>query len=71
MKNCTVDADIRSASTPPSFEPLLLVRDDKDELRCVSNRRIFERGRYSPKRETGTHHFDQLLAQRLQTGVGA
>jgi hypothetical protein len=25
----------------------------------------FDRGRYSPARETGTHHFDKLLGQFL------
>jgi len=30
--------------------------------------RIYERGRYSPARETGTHHFHQMLAARLSGG---
>jgi choline monooxygenase len=25
--------------------------------------RLYDRGRYSPRRETGTHHFHQLLAR--------
>jgi choline monooxygenase len=25
--------------------------------------RLYHRGRYSPRRETGTHHFHQLLAR--------
>ncbi|MEK6676011.1 MAG: aromatic ring-hydroxylating dioxygenase subunit alpha [Planctomycetota bacterium] len=28
--------------------------------------RLYERGRYSPSRETGTHHFHRMLAARLQ-----
>ena len=27
--------------------------------------RLYERGRYSPKHETGTHHFHRLLAREL------
>jgi choline monooxygenase len=27
--------------------------------------RLYHRGRYSPRRETGTHHFHQLLARFL------
>jgi choline monooxygenase len=28
--------------------------------------RIYTRGRYSPTRETGTHHFHRLLAEALR-----
>jgi choline monooxygenase len=28
--------------------------------------RLYDRGRYSPRREQGPHHFHQLLARALQ-----
>jgi len=43
-------------------------REDEAVVEAVQRgvrSRIYERGRYSPKRETGTHHFHQLLAAHL------
>ncbi len=35
--------------------------------RGVSSR-LYDRGRFSPRREVGTHHFHQLLAQYMNDG---
>jgi choline monooxygenase len=43
-------------------------REDEAVVEAVQRglrSRIYERGRYSPKRETGTHHFHRLLAAHL------
>lgn len=31
--------------------------------------RLYSRGRYSPRREVGTHHFHMLLARFLEDGA--
>jgi len=57
----TVDADIRRARTIPSrayFDP------DARGLPVVCSR-LYDRGRYSPRREVGTHHVHTLLARLL------
>lgn len=41
-------------------------REDESIVECVQkgiNSRFYESGRYSPKRETGTHHFHRLIAE--------
>jgi len=49
-------------------EPLLLTVDENVQTHCLSNvctHRGNDRGRYSPRREAGTHHFHKLLARFL------
>lgn len=43
-------------------------REDESVVECVQRglrSRIYQRGRYSPTREQGTHHFHRLLAEAL------
>lgn len=43
-------------------------REDESVVEAVQRgvrSRLYERGRYSPKHETGTHHFHRLLAREL------
>jgi len=45
-------------------------REDEAIVETVQkgiNSRFYRGGRYAPKRETGTHHFHQLLAQFMNT----
>ena len=37
-----------------------------DNIAC-EEARLYNRGRYCPRRETGTHHFHKLLARFLNT----
>jgi hypothetical protein len=32
--------------------------------------RLYDRGRYSERREVGTHHFHELLAAFMASGIG-
>ena len=43
-------------------------REDESVVECVQQgvrSRIYERGRYSPSREQGVHHFHRLLAAAI------
>jgi phenylpropionate dioxygenase-like ring-hydroxylating dioxygenase large terminal subunit len=46
-------------------------REDEAIVECVQKgvrSRLYGRGRYSPKREQGVHHFHRLLAEALGDG---
>ena len=47
---------------------VLVVRLHLIGQRGVSGR-LYDRGRYSPARETGVHHFHRLLAEYMNLGV--
>jgi choline monooxygenase len=45
--------------------------EDEEVVKCVQKgvrSRLYDRGRYSPTRETGVHHFHRLLARFLAEG---
>jgi choline monooxygenase len=48
--------------------------EDEDVVQSVQRgvrSRLYHRGRYSPRREVGTHHFHQLLARFMNGGTAA
>jgi choline monooxygenase len=43
-------------------------REDESVVEAVQHgvrSRLYERGRYSPKHETGTHHFHRMLVEQI------
>ena len=49
----------------------LVEMEDEEVVESVQagvRSRLYDRGRYSPKRETGTHHFHRLLARFMSEG---
>jgi phenylpropionate dioxygenase-like ring-hydroxylating dioxygenase large terminal subunit len=50
----------------------LVEMEDEEVVESVQagvRSRLYDRGRYSPKRETGTHHFHRLLARFMSQGA--
>lgn len=62
MKPFEIDADVTRASIPPSQ-----VYHDAAVYALHRGVRsgLYDRGRYSSRRETGTHYFHRLLARAL------
>lgn len=49
----------------------LVEMEDEEVVESVQGGALaaYDRGRYSPKRETGTHHFHRLLARFMNQGA--
>ena len=62
----------RGRTSRPSRELDRVEREDESIVEAVQKgvrSRLYDRGRYSPTRETGTHHFHRLLAEFLAPRV--
>ena len=71
FRSYVADPSLRATGAGADLHSVEL--EDEEVVEAVQRgvrSRLYDRGRYSPTRETGTHHFHRLLAASLAVGVG-